>query len=155
MIWSYLAVIDGMLLGATFSQQGAAMKPGSVLTLGEMPFYYYTDADGDQTALPCTERMLSSKMAELVSKYRFMPMLSMKGRREVRLGGFGSLAAAHLAGSWQRVTAAAAAPAPAKQEAAEAEAKVEEETQEDEATVEIAKSAKSTESPGDTAAPSE
>ena len=67
------------------------MKPGSVLTLGEMPFYYYTDSDGDQTALPCTERMLSSKMAELVSKHRFMPMLSMKGRPEVRLGGFGAL----------------------------------------------------------------
>jgi len=109
MLWGNSAVIAVLLLGATFSQQGAKMKPGSVLTLGEMPFYYYTDADGDQIALPCTERMLSSKMAELVSKHRFMPMLSMKGRPEVRLGGFGSLAGGPLAGPWQPV----AAPAPA------------------------------------------
>ena len=101
MLWGNGAVVAGLLLGATFSQQGSKMKPGSVLTLGEMPFYYYTDPDGDQTALPCTERMLSSKMAELVSKHRFIPLLSMKGRPEVRLAGFGSLADGQLAGSWQ------------------------------------------------------
>src|ERR1022692_2049972 len=104
MLWGNSAVIAGLLLGATFTQQGAKMKPGSVLTLGEMPFYFYTDAEGDETALPCTERMLSSRMAELVSKHRFMPMLSMKGRPEVRLGGFGSLTGGQLAGAWQPVT---------------------------------------------------
>ena len=104
MLWGNSAVIAGLLLGTTFSQQGSKMKPGSVLTLGEMPFYYYTDAEGDQTALPCTERMLSSKMADLVGKHRFMPMLSMKGRPEVRLGGFTSLADRQLAGPWQPVT---------------------------------------------------
>src|SRR5262245_49644455 len=101
MLWGNSAVIAGLLLGATFSQQGAKMKPGSVLALGEMPFYYYTDADGDQTALPCTERMLSSRMAEWVRQHRFMPMLSMKGSPDVRLGGFGSLADTQLAGPWQ------------------------------------------------------
>src|ERR1022692_1092023 len=104
MLWGNSAVIAGLLLGATVTQQGAKMKPGSVLTLGEMPFYFYTDAEGDETALPCTERMLSSRMAELVSKHRFMPMLSMKGRPEVRLGGFGSLTGGQLAGAWQPVT---------------------------------------------------
>src|SRR5205814_3046046 len=122
--WGNSAVIAGLLLGTTFSQQGAKMKPGSVLSLGEMPFYYYTDSDGDQTALPCTERMLSSKMAELVSKHRFMPMLSMKGRPEVRLGGFGALSGGVLAGPWAPVTGStpsSAAPAPAP-EAAEPQA---------------------------------
>jgi predicted component of type VI protein secretion system len=52
MLWGNSAIIAGLLLGATFSQQGEKMKPGSVLSLGDMPFYYYTDADGDQTALP-------------------------------------------------------------------------------------------------------
>lgn len=101
MLWGNSAVIAGLLAGATFSQQGAKMKLGTVLTLGEMPFYYYTDSDGDQTALPCTERMLSSKLAELVGRHRFIPMLSMKGRPEVRLAGFGSLAGGELAGPWQ------------------------------------------------------
>src|SRR5437868_8484128 len=109
MLWGNSEVIAGLLLGATFSQQGDKMKPGSILSLGEMPFYYYTDSDGDQTALPCTERMLSSKMAEGVMKYRFMPMLSIKGQPEVRLGGFGSLAGAALAGPWKPVTASSAA----------------------------------------------
>ena len=120
MLWGNSAIIAGLLLGATFSQQGAKMKPGSVLTLGEMPFYYYTDSDGDQTALPCTERMLSSKVAEIVSKLRFMPMLSMKGRPEVRLGGFGSLGGGPLAGPWAPVTTSAAPSTPAESAAEEA-----------------------------------
>src|SRR4051812_12034323 len=123
MLWANSSIIAGLLLGVTFTQQGSKMKPGSVLSVGEMPFYYYTDSDGDQTALPCTERMLSSKMAELVAKHRFMPMLSIKGRPEVRLGGFTSLADTQLAGSWQPVTGSspeAAAP-PVEEEAPAAE----------------------------------
>jgi type VI secretion system protein ImpC len=123
MLWGNSAVVAGLLLGATFSQQGDKMKPGSVLSIGDMPFYYYTDSDGDQTALPCTERMLSSKMADLVSKHRFMPMLSIKGQPEIRLGGLGSVAGGLLAGSWKPVTGSSdAAPAAA----AEAEAPAEE-----------------------------
>jgi type VI secretion system protein ImpC len=122
MLWGNSAVIAGLLLGATFSQQGDKMKPGSVLSIGDMPFYYYTDSDGDQIALPCTERMLSSRMADLVSKHRFMPMLSIKGQPEIRLGGLGSLAGGPLAGSWKPVTESSAEPAPA----AEAEAPAEE-----------------------------
>jgi type VI secretion system protein ImpC len=135
MLWGNSAVIAGLLLGTTFSQQGAKMKPGSILTLGEMPFYYYTDADGDQTALPCTERMLSSKLAEMVSNHRFMPMLSIKGRPEVRLGGFGSLADGQLAGQWQPAAGSSAAssePAPA----AEAEVAAPEEKAEPDAATE-------------------
>jgi predicted component of type VI protein secretion system len=143
MLWGNSAAIAGLLLGATFSQQGDKMKPGTVLSIGDMPFYYYTDSDGDQTALPCTERMLSSKMADLVSKHRFMPMLSIKGQPEVRLGGFGSLAGKPLAGPWQPVTASTPEPAPEpeaktpKAEAEEAEAAETDETS-TEATTETA-----------------
>jgi predicted component of type VI protein secretion system len=136
MLWGNSAVIAGLLLGATFRQEGAKMKPGSILTLGEMPFYYYTDAEGDQTALPCTERMLSSKMAEMVSKHRFMPMLSIKSRPEVRLGGFGSLADGQLAGPWQPVTGSSPSSATSAPNAEpEPEAEVEAETPEPEAGV--------------------
>jgi type VI secretion system ImpC/EvpB family protein len=126
MLWGNSAVVAGLLLGLTFSQQGAKMKPGSVLGLGDMPFYYYTDADGDQTALPCTERMLSSKAAELVSKHRFMPVLSIKNRPEVRLAGFTSLADTQLAGPWQAATALGSAPG-AEEKVEEAEASAAEE----------------------------
>ena len=122
MLWGNSAVIAGLLLGATFSRDGGKMKPGTILSLGDMPFYYYTDSDGDQTALPCSERMLSSKMAEGVRKHRFMPLLSIKGQPEVRLGGFESLADTQLAGPWQPVTESS----PAAQEAAEPETAAEE-----------------------------
>jgi type VI secretion system protein ImpC len=129
MLWGNSAVVAGLLLGATFSQQGDKMKPGSVLSIGDMPFYYYTDSDGDQTALPCTERMLSSKMADLVSKHRFMPMLSIKGQPEIRLGGLGSVAGGPLAGSWKPVTGSSDA-APAAEAEAPAEETVAETTEE-------------------------
>jgi type VI secretion system protein ImpC len=130
MLWGNSAAVAGLLLGATWSQQGSSMKPGSVLTLNEMPFYYYTDADGDQTALPCTERMLSSKMAELVVKHRFMPMLSIKGQPEIRLGGFVSLTGKALAGSWQPVTATSKAPEPEPEEEAAPAEEADEKTEE-------------------------
>jgi type VI secretion system protein ImpC len=124
------------------------MKPGSVLSIGDMPFYYYTDSDGDQTALPCTERMLSSKMADLVSKHRFMPMLSIKGQPEIRLGGLGSVAGGLLAGSWKPVTGSSdAAPA------AEAEAPAEEKAEATESTEEApVESSESSEAPAEAAA---
>jgi type VI secretion system protein ImpC len=92
--------------------------------------------------LPCTERMLSSKMADLVSKHRFMPMLSIKGQPETRLGGLGSVAGGPLAGSWKPVTGSSdAAPA------AEAEAPAEEKAESTEETP-----AESTEAPAEAAA---
>ncbi len=123
MLWGNSAVVAGLLLGATYSQQGSSMKPGSVLSLGEMPFHYFTDADGDQIALPCTERMLSSRMAEGVIKQRFMPLLSIKGEPQVRLGGFTSLTGRALAGSWQPVASPSKAvePEPAEEEPAASE----------------------------------
>ena len=54
-------------------------------------------------------------MAEMVTKYRLMPMLSIKGRPEVRLAGFGSLVGGRLAGPWQPVTAVpSSSPTPTK-----------------------------------------
>lgn len=141
MLWGNPAVIAGLLLGMTFSQQGEKMKPGSVLTLGEMPFYYYTDPDGDQTALPCTERMLSSKLADLVGQHRFMPMLSMKGRPEVRLGGFTSLTDRQLAGPWQPVSESSEEPTEPATETAEKTETSESEPSETGAAAELSESA--------------
>jgi type VI secretion system protein ImpC len=150
MLWANSAVIAGLSLGLTFSQQGAKMKPGSVLSIGEMPFYYYTDSDGDQTALPCTERMLSSKMAELVNKHRFMPMLSIKARPEVRLGGFTSLAGTPLAGPWQPAAAGSAEAEEPEETAAEPAA--EEKAEESDATTDSGEAMpEATETPSESA----
>ena len=62
MLWGNPAVIAGLLLCQTYAAQGAKMKLGSVLSVGEMPFYYFTDKDGDQVALPCTERLMTKNL---------------------------------------------------------------------------------------------
>jgi type VI secretion system ImpB/VipA family protein len=114
MLWGHPALLAGLLIAETFKQQGAKMKLGSVAGVGDMPYYVYVDPDGDQIALPCTERLYSERQAVQVSVYRVMPVLSLRGRPEVRLGGFTSLAGAPLAGFWAplEIKPGAAAPVP-------------------------------------------
>src|SRR3546814_5521858 len=64
MLWGHPAVVAGLLIGQTLAGQGQKMKIGSVMTVGEMPYYVYADTEGEQTALPCTERLLSVREAE-------------------------------------------------------------------------------------------
>ena len=101
LLWGNSAAIVGLLLGQCFSQGGLkGMKLGSIMSVGEMPFHFYTDGDGDQIALPCTDRLLTMKLAEHVTTQRFMPMLSVQGRPEVRLGSYVSLNGGDLSGPW-------------------------------------------------------
>jgi type VI secretion system protein ImpC len=80
------------------------MKLGALLTLDEIPFYYYNDAYGDQTALPCTERLINVAAAQYATAKGFVPLLSMAGRAEVRLGGLNAISGVSLAGPWAPVT---------------------------------------------------
>jgi type VI secretion system protein ImpC len=115
MLYTSGAVLAGLLLAETFLKGGMKkMNLGSIMQAGDMPYYYYEDADGDQVALPCTERLLSVDLAAHVTKQRFMPVLAIKGKPEVRLGSFQSLAGKPIAGPWAAlVIAPAAAPAAA------------------------------------------
>ena len=122
MLWGNSAILAGLLLGLMFSKQGfKKMDLGSILTVGEMPFYYYTDADGDQVAFPCTERLLNERVAQHVTSQRFLPVLAIRGRPEVRLGGLLSLAGTRLAGAWAAAVPASAPAASAKAPSAAAE----------------------------------
>ncbi|MEM7742248.1 MAG: type VI secretion system contractile sheath small subunit [Pseudomonadota bacterium] len=104
MLWGNPVILSAVLMAKTAASMGKDMRLGELMTAGDMPFHYMTDQYGDQVALPCTERMLStSKMAEVVNR-GFMPMLSIKGRNEVRQGSFQSLGSAELAGVWQAGT---------------------------------------------------
>lgn len=101
MLWGNGAILAGLLLGTTCQQQGLkAMKLGSVMTVGEMPYYFYTDKDGDQIALPCTDRLLSEALCQYVSNQGIMPIVSFKGRAEVRLASFQSLTGKPILGPW-------------------------------------------------------
>jgi type VI secretion system ImpB/VipA family protein len=117
MLWGHPALIPALLLAETFGQQGTKMKLGSVMGVGDMAYYVYTDPDGDQIALPCTERLYTERQAVVVANYGVMPLLSLRGRPELRLGGFSSVLGSPLAGFWAPANIAAK-PAPAPQSAA-------------------------------------
>ena len=61
---------------------------------------YITTQDGDQVALPCTERLFTERVAAQVSAVGVMPIVSLRGRPEVRIASFGSVAGRGLAGRW-------------------------------------------------------
>jgi type VI secretion system protein ImpC len=106
MLWGNPAFVAGLLLGTTAKKQGAKMNLGSIMAIDDIPYYFYVDEEGDQTALPCTERLMSERVAALVRGQGFLPLLSIKGRPEVRLGGFNSLAGPAIVGPWPAPTGA-------------------------------------------------
>ena len=79
MLWGHPALIPALQLATTFTKQGKAMKLGSAMNVGDMPYYIYYDTDGEQIALPCTERLYTEKQAVAVSNYGAMPLLARFG----------------------------------------------------------------------------
>jgi type VI secretion system protein ImpC len=100
MLWGHPALIPALLLGLSWAQQGAKIKLGAIMGVGDIPYYVYTDPEGDQIALPCTERLYTERQAVQVSTYGVMPLISLRGRPEVRLGSFNAVGGAALAGFW-------------------------------------------------------
>ncbi len=105
MLWGNSAFLAGLVLGQNFRDNGlAGMQLGSILSVDDIPFYYFNDEHGDQVALPCTERLVNVRTAQQVTAQGLIPVLSIQGRSEVRLGGMHSVIGAPLAGPWAPVT---------------------------------------------------
>ena len=100
MLWANPVVAVAILMAMTYKQQGKGMALGSVMNLGDIPFHFMDDQYGDQIQLPCTERNLTTSKMEIVVTRNFMPLLSIKGRDEIRLGSFQSLAGQEILGPW-------------------------------------------------------
>lgn len=111
LLWGNSAILAAVLLAEEFQRQGNRLKLGSILSVGELPCFFYLDTDGDQIALPCTERLLTERKSTHVSQQHFIPVLAIKNRPEVRLAGFRSLNASELAGPWTPVGSPKASPA--------------------------------------------
>jgi type VI secretion system protein ImpC len=103
MLWGHPAVLVVNLLAETWLRDSKSMKIGSVATVNDLPVYVYHDTDGEQIAMPCAERMFSERQAVQVSGTGINPVLAIRGRPEVRVGGFASLGGATLAGRWAPV----------------------------------------------------
>lgn len=103
MLWGHPAVLVANLLAETWLRDSKSMKIGGIATVADLPVYVYHDTDGEQIAMPCAERMFSERQAVQVSGTGINPVLSIRGRPEVRLGGFASLGGGTLAGRWAPV----------------------------------------------------
>lgn len=55
--------------------------------VGDLPFHHFVDADGDSTALPCTERFMSSTAATELGRYGIKALMAHKGEPLVQLTG--------------------------------------------------------------------
>ncbi|MEP1961399.1 type VI secretion system contractile sheath domain-containing protein [Tateyamaria sp.] len=101
MLWANPAILVAVLLAGTYKKDGKAMDLGSLMALGDLPFFYVNDRYGDQVALPCTERNLTSDPVQATLGRGYMPVVWMKGRNEIRLGSFRSLGGDIVAGPWE------------------------------------------------------
>lgn len=111
MAWGHPALLAVLLLGEAWSNAGAKMRPAGGV-VGDLPVYVYRDSDGDQVALPCTERLMTERQAAQMAGAGVIPIVSMRGRPEVRVAGMSSLAGTPLAGRWAPVDLAPPPAAP-------------------------------------------
>ncbi len=103
MLWGNPALLVAQLAGQSWLKGGRSMALGSLNVVGDLPVYVYHDRDGDQVALPCTERLFTERQADAVAATGTIPVVSLRGRPEVRVAGFKSLAGTVLAGRWAPV----------------------------------------------------
>ncbi|SFO84733.1 type VI secretion protein, EvpB/VC_A0108 family/type VI secretion protein, VC_A0107 family [Cohaesibacter marisflavi] len=104
MLWANPVILSAILMAKTVSSMGKSMELGKIMSLDDMPVHTMNDQFGDQIALPCTERLLNTRtMADVVTR-GFIPLLSVKGRNEVRQGSFQALSGSMLAGPWASIT---------------------------------------------------
>ncbi len=100
MLWANPVVLVAILLAKSFRENGASMSLGSIMSLGDIPFHYVNDRYGDQVALPCTERNLTLDKIEMAVTRGIMSVAAIKGRDEIRLTSFGSVAGGEILGPW-------------------------------------------------------
>jgi type VI secretion system protein ImpC len=78
MLWGHPALLAAALLAA---------PSGSTLAVGDLPFHYVVDADGDQVALPTTERLVNLAGAESLRRLGIDALMAHKGQPELRVAG--------------------------------------------------------------------
>jgi type VI secretion system protein ImpC len=61
-------------------------------TVNDLPFHHFVDADGDSTALPCTERYLSTAQVTQLRGYGLSALAAHRGEPVVRVTGLDSAA---------------------------------------------------------------
>ena len=78
MLWGHPAILAACVMAA---------PTGQTLSIGELPFHFFVDEDGDQIALPCTERLINTGTSLRLRQHGLTALLAHKGQPEVRLAG--------------------------------------------------------------------
>jgi type VI secretion system protein ImpC len=60
---------------------------GGQMTIDDLPFHHYVDADGDSVALPCTDRLINTHASTMLRDYGINGVMAHKGEALVRLAG--------------------------------------------------------------------
>ena len=87
MLWGHPALLAASLLAAPV---------GRTLSIGDLPFHYFVDAQGDQIALPCTERFIDVDTAARLRGLGICALLAHKGQPELRVAGLDAVNGATL-----------------------------------------------------------
>jgi hypothetical protein len=74
-----------------------AAPSGNTLSVGDLPFHYVVDGDGDQVALPTTERLINIAAAEMLRRVGIDALMAHKGQPELRIAGLDAVNGAQLA----------------------------------------------------------
>lgn len=119
MLWGHPALIAASILAA---------PTGKTLSIGDIPFHYFTDADGDQIALPCTERLIPTDIAARLRGFGITALMAHKGQPELQLAGLDAVDGSALAlqvvrSQTSRISVATSAEAVSKPSAKAAPAK--------------------------------
>ncbi len=126
MLWANPVVLVAILLAKSFKENGPSMGLGQIMSLGDIPFHFVLDRYGDQVALPCTERNLTLDKVETVIGRGYLPVVSIKGRDDIRLASFQSLAGGEILGPWSGVAPPPPSPPKPPKSAPEADAREDE-----------------------------
>ena len=78
MLWGHPALLAASVLAA---------PTGNTLSIGDLPFHYVVDGDGDQVALPTTERLVNLAAAEKLRRVGIDALMAHKGQPELRIAG--------------------------------------------------------------------
>ncbi|MEP7303412.1 MAG: type VI secretion system contractile sheath large subunit [Caldimonas sp.] len=88
MLWGHPALLAAALLAA---------PTGSTLSIGDLPFHYVVDGDGDQVALPTTERLVNLAGAEMLRRVGIDALMAHKGQPELRIAGLDTVSGEPIA----------------------------------------------------------
>ena len=90
-LWGPPAFLAACLLGQSFAESGWALTADQNLALGGLPVHTYR-SEGEPVQTPCAERWLESAAVEALLARGIIPVQSVRGRDEVRLARFQSIA---------------------------------------------------------------